>query len=483
MSAENCDFGDMHASDMADYRITLRELLAVAAQSDLAERSLEAFHLYLAAYEMASSQLQGGFLVDGDPALDGLHRAWEIACTLGDRNLASHVLELLDPYLTLEEMADYAEMLEEIAMDGLARLGDGGKSLRDVAEMITRDFMQSLTVTSDDKVTAVAEKAAPEPAGKQDEMQSEDHEPLGPGSCRLQDLVGFEDEIEQLRACGILSDDEQDIDFLQQMSLQHGIVMPASQPTTVFRGVVRDDADRLMLAVAAEMEQPTVRMRVDDNALAGAVLCVVASNGFDPRTSMSTSGFALPKVLVLEGIDSWMTSVQANSMAGQDDPDMQSGLTKGAYRALALIRAAIADPGVTVFASVTSDAEPQIWLDEMLGQARVFEVGEPGESERDSIWNHLMGKHPSLSPLDRFELVQLSAHMCRCDIFAAAHEAVEQAFTESVRNHAYNPVTRSNILDKIAAYQPLDSAEYKSIEDMLVEDLLEDIERYESDGQ
>jgi SpoVK/Ycf46/Vps4 family AAA+-type ATPase len=115
----------------------------------------------------------------------------------------------------------------------------------------------------------------------------------------------------------------------------------------------------------------------------------------------------------------------------------------------------------------------------LLGPMTIFEVPLPNGHERYDIWEHLMCKHISMSALDIVELVKLSSGLPRCDIFAAAREAVAQAFHKSIEELSYVPVSRSNMLDKIAAYQPLDSEEYRAIEDSVAEDFLDEIERYD----
>ena len=60
--------------------------------------------------------------------------------------------------------------------------------------------------------------------------------------------------------------------------------------------------------------------------------------------------------------------------------------------------------------------------------------------------------------------------MPRFDIYMAAREAIEEAYKESLFARRYVPVTRDNLFDKLAAYQPLDSAEYAELERLVVSD-------------
>ena len=60
--------------------------------------------------------------------------------------------------------------------------------------------------------------------------------------------------------------------------------------------------------------------------------------------------------------------------------------------------------------------------------------------------------------------------MARYDIYMAAQEALEEAYKTSLVRNSYVPVTRENMFDKLAAYQPLDSAEYRQLEEAVVGD-------------
>lgn len=104
------------------------------------------------------------------------------------------------------------------------------------------------------------------------------------------------------------------------------------------------------------------------------------------------------------------------------------------------------------------------------------DIDVPNNGERADVWQHAATIYPSLRFLDREELVHLSANMSRYDIYMAAREAVEQAYRESVERRSYVPVTRGNMLDKVAAYQPLDSKEYQSLEDAAVDSFRADLD-------
>ena len=74
------------------------------------------------------------------------------------------------------------------------------------------------------------------------------------------------------------------------------------------------------------------------------------------------------------------------------------------------------------------------------------------------------------------DLIRFTANLSRFDMYMAAREAVDEAFKSSVEKRVYVPVTRDNLYNKIAAYQPLDSAEYQELEERAVESLRLDLD-------
>jgi hypothetical protein len=58
----------------------------------------------------------------------------------------------------------------------------------------------------------------------------------------------------------------------------------------------------------------------------------------------------------------------------------------------------------------------------------------------------------------------------------AARDAIEDAYKAGLSAKRYVPVTRDNIFDKLAAYQPLESAEYSELEEAVLKDFKRDLE-------
>ena len=294
----------------------------------------------------------------------------------------------------------------------------------------------------------------------------------------LDALVGYDDEIAHLREMGIIDRvDSEYLDFVEQMRRQHGLYDEPVGDAVLFRSDVREDADRLMVATANELDRPCVRMRLVEASGGAQALAIMAPPG------MTDAGFDDWGTLLIEGIDTWGTPDGIDfGSSGLGLNLGAAGAARGALKALSFIRSAVANPKVAVFASACTLPDPLSPMMRFIGPMRVFDIPAPSAEERDAIWNHLMDKHVSISALDRFELVRLTAGMPRCDIFSVAREAVVQAYRQSLERMVYVPVSRGNLLDKIAGYLPLDSAEYREIEDSMVEDFRADIERYEHES-
>ena len=90
-----------------------------------------------------------------------------------------------------------------------------------------------------------------------------------------------------------------------------------------------------------------------------------------------------------------------------------------------------------------------------------------------------MHDHPSMSSLNRADLLRFSEGLPRYDIYMAARAAVEDAYKTGLVQRMFVPVTEENMFDKLAACHMVDSDEYRAIEDAVARsfrDGLDDIE-------
>ena len=162
-----------------------------------------------------------------------------------------------------------------------------------------------------------------------------------------------------------------------------------------------------------------------------------------------------------------------------------ASLSRGAREAISLIRSAVENPDVFVLASSSEAGEIDPFFFDLLEPLSVIDIDFPTVSERDDIWMEIAREHPSLRGIDRASLVRYSAQMPRYDMYMAAREAIEEAYKASLVARRYLPVTADNLYDKLAAYQPLDSDEYRALEEAVVNDFRRELEHLEDllDGE
>ena len=98
-------------------------------------------HLYLAAYEEEIAESQPS----KDAVVRSLRAAWHLACDLRERSMAEYVFEKLEPYLTPDEIQDYASRLQDLALDRLEEYGFSRDELEGVAQMISNDLLGGAT--------------------------------------------------------------------------------------------------------------------------------------------------------------------------------------------------------------------------------------------------------------------------------------------------------------------------------------------------
>lgn len=283
-------------------------------------------------------------------------------------------------------------------------------------------------------------------------------------------LVGFDKAIASMAKLGVgRAKDPEFAQFLEMLNFRHGMPGMPGLGTLIFRSPAREDANCFMVATVGELGLPAVRMRLDRNAMGQVVLCVMASPNFKARLSgVSRSGFDSPTVVVLEDLDLWDLPFFDGSF-----DDAQSLLTiqlsRGAREALALVQAALTSPEATVLisASEPSEIDPFFW--DLIGDHRFVDIDLPDEDERRKIWLSEQSQHPSMRGLNRGQLVDFSRGLSRFEIYAISNESVEEAYRESVAQNTFCAVETDKVLMRLSNFQPLESEEYKRMEDLAVD--------------
>ena len=81
-----------------------------------------------------------------------------------------------------------------------------------------------------------------------------------------------------------------------------------------------------------------------------------------------------------------------------------------------------------------------------------------------------MNEHPSLKGISVAMLVKNSANMARYDIAMAVADTLDESYLDDLKGGRPRPVRPARLFEKLAAYQPLDSEEYRTLEEAIVSD-------------
>lgn len=521
--------------------------LQQAAEACAAGDPALGMHLYLAAFEQ--SQKESG-KEPSPEAINGMKKAWALACSLKERSIAEYVFERIEPYLSSEEKVVYAKQLQELALDKLEEYGLSRKDLEELADAISEEYTgsepsylqvehvsglaplvgmspqaasrkASKTAQSKEDAVSAESEAALEGGGPKAGSAAKDEAALSefpslpfvdkpaqgqnapavnPVSASVKspaqtkspsngantisaanlgtydDLVGYDESISRMRDMGIGRDDDPQFqDLVELLNDRHGLDCMPAVDSILFRSPAREDANRFMMATAGELGLPVMRMRMEENLQGMPMLVVMTQNDRHPKLNQSRTRFEGPAVLLIEDLDQWFSPVVEQS---SDDLGgfLMASLSRGAREAVALIQSAVDNSEVYVLASASDAEDIDPFFYDLLSPLTVVDIDYPTEAERTAIWKAIVREHPSMRGIDRKALVRYSRSMPRCDIYSAVNEAIEEAYKSSLASRRYMPVKADNLFDKLAAYQPLDSEEYKALEDAVVEDFKRELE-------
>ena len=283
------------------------------------------------------------------------------------------------------------------------------------------------------------------------------------------DLVGYDDVIKTMHTYGIgLQHDSEFEELIDLLNARHGLdTMPVAD-TLLFCSPEREDADHFMAATLGELNLPAIRMHMEENMQGLPVLCVMVQADNPPKLNAAHDEFTGAGVLMLEDLDMWLSP--AAEISDDFGGFIMAQLTRGAREAINLIHSAVENPEVYVLASATSAEDIDPFFLDLLSPFSVIEIGEPTPEDRVAIWMDLAREHPSLRAINCSDLVRYSAGIPRFDIYMAAREAIDQSYKQGLSQRKYIPVTRENIFEKLAAYQPTDSDEYHALEEAVIRD-------------
>lgn len=289
------------------------------------------------------------------------------------------------------------------------------------------------------------------------------------------DLAGYDSVIQTMRDFGVGMQDDADFkELVELLNTRHGLGRMPAADTLLFRSPAREDASRFMEATLGELDVPSIRMRMDENLQGMPVLCVMAQADNMPQLNSARNEILGAGALMLEDLDLWGSPT---ADFGDDFGGFPfARLSRGAREALNLIRSAVENPKVHVMASAANVEEIDPFFLDLLEPVSIVDIDYPTPEERVDVWMDIAREHPSLRGVNRSDLVRLSAGMPRFDMYMAAREAIEEAYKDGLALRRYVPVTRENLFEKLAAYQPLDSEEYRALEEACVRDFRADLD-------
>lgn len=523
------NFADQH-QEPADAHEPRADYLSAAREAKRAGDKVLAMHLYMTAYEESCKRSP---LPDMD-AIGALREAWEVACDLRERSMAEYIFDKLEPHLTGDETEQFARRLQDLALDKLSEFGISRADLEDMADLISEEIGAHAHISG---ITPIVSTLYPEseddaqeaqPEGQLDEAQGQQAEqsegaaegdasaeesapeadaPAAPkarivgvgklGGAKdkaadarttqrrgmdFSDLVGFDGIIEDTRALGIgIKQDEDYLLLIDTLRAQHGLDKLSANGTVVYRTSSREDASVFMTAVVGELGLPAMRVQMQPGPQGMPVLCVTVSADRQPRLTGRMTLDA-PGVLVLEDIDLWGAPLIEAASASDGEGIMFANMARAAREAVTLISTAVSNPDIYVLASMAGDAPDQGYLYDLMEPMHIVDIYLPDEIERRAIWDRAALDHPSIRQLDLGRLTRLSRNLSRTDIATAAREAVEDAYRQSLKSRHYVPVTQEMMYEHISNFQPLDSDEYRQLEDAVVKEFRAQIERFEAEG-
>lgn len=500
-----------------------------------------AMHLYLSAYEEACGKSP---LPDME-AVSALKEAWRVASELRERSIAEYIFDKLEAHLSSEEVESCARDLQSMALDKLSELGISRADLEGMADMISEEIGATAHISgitpiatsvrvhsgpgpadalrldashdgapSHAQQTAVQDEASDLPAHSDGVAQppfSESSsaslasvpadaassagtsagERSGEEPPRLKsaypllfdDLVGFDAVIDDMRAFGIgVKQDEEYRLLVDTLRERHGIDGLSAAGSIVFRTSSREDASMFMAAVAGELNLPVLRVQMQPGPQGMPVLCVTTAADRPMRMGPNKLSLDAPSVLILEDYDLWGAPLMEAASAVEGENIMLASMSRAAREAFTLIASAVGNPDIYVLASMSGESSDQGFLYDLMEPMNIVDIYLPDELERRQIWNAIAHDHPSVRELDLSRLTRFSRNLSRFDIVAAGREAVEDAYRQSLKARRYVPVSQSMMFEHVANFQPLESEEYRFLEEAVVtdfksglDDLLEDI--------
>ena len=449
-----------------------------------------AIHLYIAAFELENVST----MVPSAPVLEGMHRAWKLACEMQDKPCAEMLFTELAPFSSPEQVESRVHQLQEMAVTQLKEMG------------VPEDHIQRMSIIHSPDATAAG--ADPDFVSKFRDMlrtsstvddvlgndasdESAEYAPVIPQWGRehdddaepkdYDDLVGFDQVMTQMRVYGFeAGGGEEYRQFVQETSEFHGLEGLSLYDPFLFYGPSRDDVYEFAEATAGEIGNPviTLHVRTDEDGLWTIRLSGPFRRGLfgvsDP-TDVPT-----PCTFVIENIDILQDFIHASIRNEMMNPDVGPDHHMHAYgEILGYIHTILQKRDVFPILTSLDDVELTPQFDELFDRVQRIEVGYPTLDERKQLWSHFAEGHGSFSNIDIDELSRLSEGISRHDMIVAGRSAVRDAYQDSLTNSEYRYVDIKDVLFEMVPFiSQQDGASYTAIEDAAVEAFVDELDGF-----
>jgi hypothetical protein len=496
-------------------RGSFRDIASVLEAADLAYADGQgrlAIHLYCAAFEME----QPGSMVLSSRVVDGLRKAWNLACELKDRPTAEELFGLLTPYNTSEETEQGILRLQGLAVSQLEGLGITPDDLETMAEAISQEASRTNDNPLFDSIRNALEQLGFDTA-EDNEQQSgstsptslielvaknqTDIVPAAGIAAKSADtsatekskkatrerrldyeaLAGYHDTIDYMKRFGFVPVEfEHARQFMERASALHGVYGLALSEPFFFYGPSRQDVSFFAHATAGEIGWPVLHIDVElDPDGSGTIkLAGPFKRGFlgGPPDIMELD---TPCTVLIENIDYLQKMFGTEERAGGIIESNGRPLHGRSLRneMTAYLKALLKKPGVFLIVTAATSETLQEPLRSAIGVVQKIAVDAPNDPERLDVWKRFSSDHPSFAELDLGELAQLSQGVSRHSIIMAGHAAVDKAYRESLKSGEITNVSLGEVLSELAGLLDHDSEVYRRLEDAAVAQLYRDLEQ------
>ncbi|MDR3315033.1 MAG: hypothetical protein LBS98_00900 [Coriobacteriales bacterium] len=486
-----------------------------------------AVHLFCAAFEV---ELRQGSVISTD-IVEGLRKAWELACETGDRATAETLFHDLLPYNSEEQTEQGMLRLHGLAVEQLEGLGLTAHDLEGVAKAIAneidsmegdrlaeslKDALERLGAIAPESNDASAQGATQaiqklprfdlvgplEGLGSGEHMlpngqagavlagagtwlerrkKREEQERTQERNLNYQNLAGFDRTLALMKGYGFDSQESSSFRaFVEQTAALHGVYSLALMENFLFCGPSRDDNALFAHATASEIGWPVLHIQVELEADGNGSIKLSGpfKRGFfgGPPDLME---LVTPCTVIIENLDQ-LQEMFTQEMKASFQPEVRGRQQHGRSMQAEIsgyLRALMKKEGVFLIATAQKADTIKEPLTSILGALQRIGIELPDEAERRDVWMTFAAEHTSCAELDVDVLAKLSEGMTRREIVVVGITAVETAYRVSLKKRHYQKVSLGTMLSQLALHLEKDSAVYRQLEDTAVAQLLEEIEQ------